>query len=61
MEALVLKLGGNVGTAFIFSLDNLGRSSLNAHVVILPQNDRLWCDFSSMMFFSKKKLNISFG
>ena len=34
MEAFVLKSGENVGTSFIFSLANFGRSSLNAYVVI---------------------------
>ena len=34
MEAIVMKLGENVGTSFIFSLTNFGKSSLNAYVVI---------------------------
>ena len=34
MKAFVLKLGENVGTSFIFSLANFGRSSLNGYVVI---------------------------
>ena len=34
MKAFILKLGENVGTSFIFSLANFGRSSLNGYVVI---------------------------
>ena len=37
MKGFVLKLGENVGTSFIFSVANFGRSLLNAyvHVVII--------------------------
>ena len=35
LEAFVLKPGENVGTSFIFSLANFGRSSLNVYVVII--------------------------
>ena len=34
MKVFILKLGENVGTSFIFSLANFGRSSLNGYVVI---------------------------
>ena len=34
IKVFVLKLGDNVGTSFIFSLANFGRSSMDAYVVI---------------------------
>ena len=34
MKAFTLKLGEYVGTSFIFSLANFGRTLLNAYVVI---------------------------
>ena len=32
MKAFILKLGENIGTSFLFSLANLGRSSLSVYV-----------------------------